>query len=292
MFKGGSPITIGDKEYTIVKQIGEGGYSLVYLATNGGKQYALKIIESNSKNDLLTENEMNILKKLQPVCDEFILCVTDYAKIHDFHYIVTEYLDGYIDLFTYVLERPDIEPTDDQYVKIIDNLCKGLLKIHEQGIAHRDIKLENIMIHPYTLDIKYIDFGFSCSNNNTDSRFNQICKEVFISTQYYDYSIQDQEESDYFKVLQKGDIWSLGMTIFMLIEKSLRLAFYPIENGNDYRKFKNKISNYKNKDLSIVEIKNVLDKAVQLYNMGKTQHKHTLDLVKAFSSHIDERIIE
>jgi serine/threonine protein kinase len=47
-------------------------------------------------------------------------------------------------------------------IMVIENIKHGLLTIHQLGIAHRDIKPDNIMINPTTFDIKYIDFGLSC----------------------------------------------------------------------------------------------------------------------------------
>jgi serine/threonine protein kinase len=40
--------------------------------------------------------------------------------------------------------------------------------LHSKGVAHRDIKTENILLNKY-LQIKIIDFGFShrCNNNST-----------------------------------------------------------------------------------------------------------------------------
>ena len=39
--------------------------------------------------------------------------------------------------------------------------------LHNQGICHRDIKLENIMIDQATLKIKLLDFGFAVNNNTS-----------------------------------------------------------------------------------------------------------------------------
>jgi len=320
MFKGGSQITINDKPYVynVGMPIGQGKYGSVYIATDQeNEKYALKIVKSRYQDiDVLINNEMNILKKLQPVCDEFILCVSDYEKIDGFHYIVTEYLDGYIDFFDYIVG--DDYPTDDQYIKIIDNLCKGLIKIHHRGIAHRDIKPENIMIHPETLKIKYIDFGSSCSNNNTVSNFNQICNHIAGTPEYYDQSIDYPKNNlgeltpDFFNKLQKSDIFSLGMTIFVLISKGTsEYPFNPIQASSGYDNFKQYISALESAPESALEsapesalesapesaagisnlLKSVLSKATILYDKGKKQHKHTLDLVKAFADDINEREI-
>ena len=298
IFKGGSTITIEGKQYVynVGMPIGEGKFGSVHIATDQeNKKYALKIVKSRYQDiDILINNEMNILNKLKKECGKFILCVNAYEKIDSFHYIVTEYLDGYVDFFDYIVG--DDYPTDDQYIKIIDNLCKGLLKIHEQGVAHRDIKPENIMIHPERLEIKYIDFGSSCSINNTVSNFNQICNHIAGTPEYYDKSIDypknnlDELAPDFFNKLQKSDIWSLGMTIFVLLSKKGG-AFIPVQSY-EYDKFKEIIFKYKNKDLNNDhKIKRVMELAKELYDNAKTKDMYSLDLVKAFSDDINEREI-
>lgn len=315
IFKGGSTITIKGKQYVynVGMPIGEGKFGSVHIATDQeNKKYALKIVKSRYQDiDILINNEMNILNKLKEECDEFILCINAYEEKEKIHYIVTEYLDGYIELFTYIGGEYDedtgelikeYKPTYDQLIKIIHNLCKGLIKIHEHGVAHRDIKPENIMINPKTLDIKYIDFGSSCSIDNTVSIFNEICNGIAGTPEYYDESIKYPTENqkvlteDHFNKLQKSDIWSLGMTIFVLVSmKDENGAFVPASYGCRYKNFKEIIYKYKNKDLDNIginiNIKRVMDKAKELYDDAINQNMYSLDLVKAFADNIKEREI-
>ena len=176
-----------------------------------------------------------------------------------------------------------------------------MIKIHEQGVAHRDIKPENIMIHPDTLEIKYIDFGYSCNKNIESSIFNQICNGIAGTPEYYDESIKYPTENqkvlteDHFNKLQKSDIWSLGMTIFVLVSmKDEKGAFVPASYGCRYENFKEIIYKYKNKDLDNIginiNIKRVMDKAKELYDDAINQNMYSLDLVKAFDD-IKEREI-
>jgi serine/threonine protein kinase len=291
--KGGNKtITIKENtyEYSLKDQIGHGSFGAVYIATNQGNKFALKIVNSTANKDVIVENEMNILNKLQPVCNDFILCVSDYAKIGNFHYIITEYLEDYIELFTYILDESYKIPTDDQYIIIIDNLCRGLKKIHDEGIAHRDIKPENIMINPITLDIKYIDFGHSCSNDNTDSIFNAICNVTVGTEHYYDPFIKYPDvnlhklTNDHFNILQKSDIWSLGITIFVLIsKKTSEHPFNPIQASGNHNKFKEYIAYYISRAETPKIIKDVMDEAASLYTKAIEQQMCALNLVNAFS---------
>jgi serine/threonine protein kinase len=75
-------------------------------------------------------------------------------------FLVTDFCRG-SDLLSYVLNRDNL---GEKEVKIIMRQCMYTLNyLHSQGICHRDIKLENIMlVKPNDLShIKLIDFGLS-----------------------------------------------------------------------------------------------------------------------------------
>lgn len=83
----------------------------------------------------------------------------DYFEDQEAIYIVQEYIEG-IHLAKYIKmsERNEIAAS-----LIILSLMRGILYIHKLGVAHRDIKLENIMLEfkGNFVTPKYIDFGLS-----------------------------------------------------------------------------------------------------------------------------------
>ena len=70
-----------------------------------------------------------------------------------------------IDVFTHYEQnwldkgQPLIE--EDMVRLIIKGICEGLSHIHEKGITHRDMKMENILIDMDERVLKIIDFGLS-----------------------------------------------------------------------------------------------------------------------------------
>jgi len=48
--------------------------------------------------------------------------------------------------------------------RIMAQICSALSYLHSKSIMHRDVKPENIMINPLTMQIKLIDFGFAKQN--------------------------------------------------------------------------------------------------------------------------------
>ncbi len=74
-------------------------------------------------------------------------------------FIILEYLEGK-HLFDYINKH---KPSETRIKTIMKQILLGLKYLHYHGIAHRDIKLENIMMTSMEVDAlpKYIDFGLS-----------------------------------------------------------------------------------------------------------------------------------
>ena len=102
--------------------------------------------------------EINIQKKFD---HPFISCFKNSYEDEKYIYLVMEYIEGQ-DLFQFLEEKgnlPEIE-----VAKIFYKILLALDHIHSQGVIHRDIKLENIMIDEDE-NPKIIDFGLSKDTN-------------------------------------------------------------------------------------------------------------------------------
>ena len=85
---------------------------------------------------------------------------------------------------------------------------KILETIGQAGIAHRDIKAENIMINEQTDEIKLIDFGFSCSFEEGE-KVTTACG----SPHYSAPEILAKQAYDPIK----ADVWSCGVLLFFML---------------------------------------------------------------------------
>lgn len=81
--------------------------------------------------------------------------------MHSFILIVLEYMGGG-DLFTH-LEAREFRITEDRARQIAHQIAAAIYYLHSYGIAHRDLKLENIMMvsNQDDSEIKLVDFGLS-----------------------------------------------------------------------------------------------------------------------------------
>lgn len=121
--------------------------------------------------------------------------------------IIFEHFEG-IDLFEVLNQMGPLK--EDHTIVIIKQMLQAIDYLYSLGIAHMDIKLENIMYNPETKKIKLIDFGESLvfSYNN---KLTNICE--FYGTE----SCAAPEV--FFREYQgdKVDIWSCGIVLYELI---------------------------------------------------------------------------
>jgi serine/threonine protein kinase len=132
----------------------------------------------------------------------------DFLEDHKNFYIVLEYIDGK-DLVDY-LNSKEKTCSIEGNKKFMNQLASGLRYLHNLGIAHRDIKLENIMIasnNENDTDLKIIDFGLSTvvySGETMKATLGTLiycAPEVLKGTNYN----------------LKSDIWSLGVVFYILL---------------------------------------------------------------------------
>lgn len=158
----------------------------------------------------LAQNECKILTHLKKTCADDIICLVHCDEDGD--NILLEYMDGYIDLFDFIV-LPEYRNVDFSLVyEIARRAIDGLIRLHDLGVAIFDIKPENIIVNPSNDRIKYIDFGMACleekcllSKKGTQS---YMAPELFQNP---------KSSSSDFKRVKQADIWSLGQTLFALV---------------------------------------------------------------------------
>lgn len=165
--------------YTIEGVLGQGGFGITYLGIDElhEKKVAIKeffpqgIVTRNIEyEDTVTvtfvgekanyeKGKERFLKEARTMAkfskDEGIVKALDFFEINNTAYIVMEYLEG-ITLKQYLRENQRIAPED--LIELLVPLIESLDEIHSQGMIHRDISPDNIMVLPDGR-IKLMDFG-------------------------------------------------------------------------------------------------------------------------------------
>ena len=203
------PLTFGD--YSYIRKIGCGSYSVVVLVTNTitQKQCACKIM---SRAGLKAEDAMKRFIQeidiMQSIKHPNIVEILDIIYTTENVYVITEYCPNG-ELFDYIVSQPNLSYEDVR--RIFFQVTFALFFIHQKKIAHRDIKPENILLDQDE-NVKLADFGFS-RHLDENNLMSTPCGSQF----YAAPEIIKGLEYDG----QKSDIWSLGVLLFAIATKSL-----------------------------------------------------------------------
>jgi serine/threonine protein kinase len=148
-----------NERYNVGEILGKGSYGTVYKGEdkNTGREVAIKIQRSKEEDMLM---ELDILERISKDCDEYFLCIYEVIRQvgGDIQIVVMELIDG-VDFETLMRKRKKLP--DKEIKRIMDILEISIGKLHDLGVAHKDIKPNNIMV---TRDgmVKLVDYGMSC----------------------------------------------------------------------------------------------------------------------------------
>ena len=201
------------KRYNLGERLGNGNFGLVYK----GKHYknntdvAIKFEDINSNIKLL-RHETTILKYLYERDTRNIPAVSWFG-IHK-HYTCLAMTLYECSLYDYVIAKGNLSVS--KISSIIHQLVTILKSIHDNGVIHRDIKPQNIMVKSGELYL--IDFGFSTIFIDEDGEHvPDDCSEHIIgSPKYVSYNIHTGSVAS-----RRDDLISLGYLYLFLHEKQL-----------------------------------------------------------------------
>ena len=194
------------KDYTFIKDIGEGNFGKVKLSImNSTKEkYAIKILDKEklkSQTKSTKYNEIQIISRLK---HPNIIYVEKILEDEKNYYIIMEYCEKG-ELFDYIVEKERLNPTEASM--FFYQLINGVSYIHKQGFAHRDLKPENLLLTKDKI-LKIIDFGLCHDFNNK-----KFLKTKCGSPSYAAPEILKGFPYDGFKT----DIWCCGIILYAML---------------------------------------------------------------------------
>lgn len=150
-----------DNRFEIIRTLGEGGTAKVYLAFdhNSEQNIALKVL----KSDLVTEQKIRYFNREAQAIS--MLDNPNVIKIYDWghdvqnnvHFIAQEYVEG-MTIKEYLKLSTNLAVTE--VVSLIEKILDGLSHAHQNGVIHKDVKGQNIMIDA-DKNVKITDFGIA-----------------------------------------------------------------------------------------------------------------------------------
>ena len=226
-----TPIT---RDFRFGKVLGTGGFAVVKQCTHlrSKKSYAVKVmnvVEPTNEADL-EEGGMTLPEIAEEIRLTMSLASPQVVRIYDFYqtpkhvYVLMEFLRGG-ELLDAVMNLGSYSEKDA--AMIMKQLLTGLVKVHEQNITHRDLKLENLILaEKGKLDsLRIADFGLAKKMKTSRGKLSAQCgspayvaPEIILGQQY----------------TPAVDMWAVGCILYCLLNG--QLPFYEADEQAMFRR--------------------------------------------------------
>lgn len=199
-------------KYKLIDERGRGSFATVYVArdTENNHIYAVKLMHLELSNDgeLLArfQREAHIHLNLS---DPHIARIVDYGNDSSMYYIVMEYIDGQ-NLKYHMLTHGPMEPL--RALNYTRQIVEGLDTAYKQGVVHRDIKPQNILVNGKDV-VKIVDFGLARSRETVTL----TQSNVFMGTAYY---ISPEQAESGRSADTRSDLYSVATVLFEMLTGS------------------------------------------------------------------------
>jgi len=216
------------------KKYGEGGYGATYPALDNETKepLAVKVIDTRRMKLESIVRECEFLTSLD---HPNVIKIKAHglgrkSTGQDHLYYIFMELAGGGELFDQVIDRGAKAMPEEVARGFMLQLLAGVMHCHERGVAHRDLKLENVLLTKEGV-VKVIDFGLSHryplrEDGSVDTH--QLLKDVCGSKSYAAPEVLNGQGYNGFA----ADVWSLGVSLFAMLS-----GFFPLDeaSGKDWR---------------------------------------------------------
>lgn len=195
--------------YRLIDERGRGSFATVYIARDMENNHinAVKVMHLDlvEESELLArfEREAHIHLSLN---DPHIVRLVDYGNDDNTHYIVMDYVDGH-NLKYHMLTQGQMQPM--QALHYAQQIAEGLDAAYKQGVVHRDIKPQNILINTQNM-VKITDFGLARSRETVTL----TQSNVFMGTAYY---ISPEQANSGRLADIRSDLYSVAVVLFEML---------------------------------------------------------------------------
>src|SRR5580704_4217725 len=193
--------------YEILKLLGEGGMGAVYKARDQevDRLVALKVIrpELAGHSSVLQRFKQELILA-RTVTHRNVIRIYDLGVAEGCRFITMEFIEGR-DLSS-VLEERKLAP--DEVVKILRQVCAALEAAHLEGVVHRDLKPQNVMLEA-SGRVVVMDFGLARSMEATGL----TQAGAIMGTPAY----MSPEQARGIPADERSDIFSLGIIAYQML---------------------------------------------------------------------------
>ncbi|KRX07121.1 Protein kinase-like domain [Pseudocohnilembus persalinus] len=244
------------QQQKILEELGQGAHGVVKKCKklSTGKLYAVKIIRSNDEEIMIASKNCYKLQKLvqksQYICKTYELFIDEENEnIYQVMELIT-----WPNLHSFQNQFPNKQIPNFVAKILAKQISEATLFMHDQGICHRDLKPDNIMINQQqnNYQIKIIDFGISRKflSRDPQNKFNLIRHEMWSRTGTLCYKSPEMFSSAAYNEL--CDVWSIGVITYEML--CGKLPFFEEYQTDTIEKIENydyqfeDVANFKWKD--------------------------------------------
>jgi calcium/calmodulin-dependent protein kinase I len=216
--------------YETKRHVRKGKYASVWECVHkpSGTVHAVKIIQRaglEPKDDEAILNEVAVMQSLSG--NKYVVQLLDFYEEESCFYLVMEYCAGG-DVFDRVVHFKRYTENDARSLALI--LLKAIRSIHKAGIAHRDIKPQNLLLLSPDDNalIRVADFGFARRVHMPESLTHRVGTPTYVAPEILKNIPHDH----------RVDLWSAGVVIFVLLvgyppflDENQTTLFQKIRNG-------------------------------------------------------------
>jgi serine/threonine-protein kinase len=198
--------------YRIEQVLGRGGMGVVYRAvdTQLDETVAIKTLPgdvmSRSPEDL--ERFKREIRLARKITHRNVLRTYDYGEAEGVYFISMEFVRGYT-LNELLDEAPNKQMAPRLAIGITRQISRGLHAAHEQGIIHRDIKPQNVLIDAKG-EVKLMDFGIARMAEAPEA---MTQAGLIVGTPHYMSPEQVQGK----QLDARSDVYSMGVLIYEML---------------------------------------------------------------------------
>lgn len=217
------PYVLG--RYELQKRLG-GVMGIVFkgLDTQTGASVAVKVLPKSLAQDAsFVERFKREVRATASLNHPNIISVFDSGVINSVFYLAMEYVDG--ETLIRRLHRDGAIP-EKEALTIALGITRGLEHAHAQGILHRDVKPENVMLSK-TGQVKVADLGLALFLHDS---LRITSEGIAVGTPHY---ISPEQARALRTTDHRADLYSLGATLFHVVAGRLP---YEGENGGEVMK--------------------------------------------------------
>ena len=197
----GESVQAGSRSLTVKKVIDNGSEGILYLVTDGRRDYALKRFNPGFKAN------QAVLSAVKSLPKGYTVELVEYAEDYE---LMAYYPEGNV-------AKAGLKGNAEWILAIVLNTAMALDKLHAAGVLHKDVKPANILIKDrQKMSTVLCDFGIAdLLDKDGKCATQQLRTPIYAAPEVYTDTVTILDKT-YIELTPKADFYSLGMTILSL----------------------------------------------------------------------------